>query len=150
LYRDYQYALFNQAAYARIGISPFISTITKLMLSHVSNTSTSIGSPLFSFFSAHDNSIASILGYFNFDNFRWPPYASNIIFELWKSNSFVDSDSDSNYPGIFVRFLYNGQLLSLSSAGCSDPAACSLDQFLQYTNSLSSQNIDQQCQSKNY
>lgn len=54
-------------------------------------------------YSAHDDSIGVLLGALQTQDYRWPPYASNLIFELWRK-------SDGEH---YVRVLYNGVALQL-------------------------------------
>jgi len=51
-------------------------------------------------YSAHDETVSSVLGAIGADDLRWPPYASNLAFELWE----VDGGS------LVVRVRYNGQV----------------------------------------
>ncbi|KAI8070403.1 histidine phosphatase superfamily [Gongronella butleri] len=59
-----------------------------------------------SLYSAHDNTVVMLLGAFNAsdDAMLWPPFASNLIFELW------EHQNGGNHT---VRVLYNGQVLQL-------------------------------------
>ncbi|KAK9767187.1 hypothetical protein K7432_003186 [Basidiobolus ranarum] len=74
----------------------------------------------FEIFSGHDDTIFGLLGLLKAKDMRWPPFASNIIFELWKSHK--------NY---YVRVLYNGEVLEVKHAWCK-LNACPFDKFLGY------------------
>lgn len=58
----------------------------------------------FILFSAHDTTIAYLNAVMQINQVAWPPYASNLIFEVWKSNKLKTA---------FIRVLYNGQILKL-------------------------------------
>ncbi|KAJ1825578.1 hypothetical protein LPJ73_009228, partial [Coemansia sp. RSA 2703] len=56
-------------------------------------------------------------------NMLWPPYASNILLELWKK-------SDGSRV---IRVIYNGQVLKLQKGHeWCDLNACPVDTFLSY------------------
>ncbi|KAF9149423.1 Acid phosphatase-like protein 2, partial [Actinomortierella ambigua] len=64
----------------------------------------------FTLFSAHDDTVTSVLGVLKSKDMRWPPYASNVLFELWKvpcenTHHGCGSTDNDNY---FVRVFYNG------------------------------------------
>ncbi|KAI3657019.1 hypothetical protein MP638_007291 [Amoeboaphelidium occidentale] len=53
-------------------------------------------------YSGHDSTIAPLLGAFQINDGRWPPFASNVVIEL-----FEDSNDRENY----VRMKYNGSIV---------------------------------------
>jgi hypothetical protein len=69
-------------------------------------------------FSGHDDTIGGILAALQVKDWGWPPYASNILIELWKGEN-----------GYAVRVIYNGKQLQLPF--CSDEL-CPLDVFEQF------------------
>jgi len=113
---DFEYSyLFskgeNSMKYLKVGIGYFLREI-------INNMGRTLGSkhdrdmsntPNFYIFSAHDNSVAPIMGALGVEPMEWPPYASNLIFELWKDN---ESNSDSiNFNDYVVRVIYNGKVI---------------------------------------
>ncbi|KAJ3105924.1 hypothetical protein HDU97_007270 [Phlyctochytrium planicorne] len=54
------------------------------------------------FYSAHDLTLAALLGVLDADDRRWPPYASSLIFELWGGGK-----------EFFIRIVYNGRPVPL-------------------------------------
>ena len=53
-------------------------------------------------YSGHDTTLLPLLSALGIDISNWPPYASNIIFELYRKN--VSGKSE-----YFVKVLYNGE-----------------------------------------
>jgi len=58
----------------------------------------------------HDDVLMSLLALFRYKNLRWPPYASNLILELWKSKDSDDGGASikksiTNTSIVFVREL---------------------------------------------
>ncbi|ORX78455.1 phosphoglycerate mutase-like protein [Anaeromyces robustus] len=113
---DFEYGyIFSKAEHSKkyltVGIGYFLREI-------INNMGSTVGSkhdrdlsktPSFYIFSAHDNSVAPIMGALGVEPMEWPPYASNLIFELWKDN---DSNIDSvNFNDYVVRVIYNGEVI---------------------------------------
>ncbi|ORX58376.1 phosphoglycerate mutase-like protein [Piromyces finnis] len=113
---DFEYGyLFSKAKYSdkylKTGIGYFLREI-------INNMGSTVGSkhdrklnntPSFYILSGHDNSIAPILGALGNEPMEWPPYASNLIFELWRDNK---SNYDSvDFNDYVVRVIYNGQVI---------------------------------------
>jgi len=113
---DFEYSyLFSKGEhskkYLKVGIGYFLREI-------INNMGNTVGSkhdrnisntPSFYIFSAHDNSVAPIMGALGVEPMEWPPYASNLIFELWKDD---ESNSDSvNFNDYVVRIIYNGEVI---------------------------------------
>eukprot|EP00727_Mastigamoeba_balamuthi_P008410 m51a1_g4191 hypothetical protein (403) ;mRNA; r:401671-403001 len=73
------------------------------------------GSPKYGLFSAHDTSVTALMAVLGHDE-RWPPYASNVVLELWSAGDGRD----------YVRVQYNGELRH--PVGCRD-ALCTWDEF---------------------
>jgi hypothetical protein len=74
----------------------------------------------FFLYSGHDTTLSLILGALNVSNFSWPPYASNLVFELWRDHGTT-----------FVRVIYNGQPLTTQDNWC-DLSKCPLSTFEAY------------------
>jgi len=113
---DYEYGyIFSKAEhsdqYLKAGIGYFLREI-------INNMGSSLGSkhdrdlnhtPSFYIYSTHDNSVAPIIGALGVEPMEWPPYASNLIFELWRDN---ESNPDSvNFNDYVVRVIYNGRVI---------------------------------------
>lgn len=64
---------------AKLKIGPFLRDLTEHMLSPKSQLKIKV-------FSAHDTTISSLLNGLNLKSFAMPPYASNLIFEIYASN----------------------------------------------------------------
>jgi len=113
---DFEYGyLFSKAEnskkYLKLSIGYFLREI-------INNMGKTVGSkhdrnisrtPSFFIFSAHDNTVAPVMGALGVEPMEWPPYASNIIFELWKDDkSNMDSIDFNDYV---VRVIYNGKVI---------------------------------------
>jgi hypothetical protein len=65
-----------------------------------------------------DDTLGGLLSAVQAAGWSWPPYASNMLWELWQ-----DEAQHSSY---FVRVLYNGMVLPLPFCSMSD---CPLSEF---------------------
>lgn len=70
------------------------------------------------FFSGHDTVIAPVLAYLDAYDCKWPPFASRLVIEVWKRDEHR-----------FLRFIYNGQVVSNKISGCSVEGLCPLKIF---------------------
>ena len=61
------------------------------------------GRRVFVHYSGHDSTISALLSALDISYGRRPPYASRVVFELWKATQHEDDH--------IVRVLYNGQLV---------------------------------------
>ncbi|KAJ1941123.1 hypothetical protein EC988_006845 [Linderina pennispora] len=121
--------------YMRLAIGSFLATLRDQIQDHVSGAAKT---PKFSLYSAHDSTVATILGALKASNadMLWPPYASNTLFELWKKN-------DGNHV---VRIIYNGRILQLQDGfKWCDLSSCPLDKFNKYLEALVPTDITAQC-----
>ncbi|KAI9297429.1 phosphoglycerate mutase-like protein [Neoconidiobolus thromboides FSU 785] len=75
------------------------------------------------YYSAHDTSIIPLLGAINATDMRWPPYSSNMQFELWKKDC-TSKDLDQFH----LRAFYNGN--PLITSWCN--GTCKLTSFLNF------------------
>jgi hypothetical protein len=87
----------------------------------------------FRYYSAHDSTVNALLITLDVlndgdDDQTWPPFASNIIFELWKDTSSSSSSSSSFNSNYFVKVFYLGKLLKLPISR-GDDNKCSLNDF---------------------
>ncbi|KAF9901362.1 Acid phosphatase-like protein 2 [Lobosporangium transversale] len=117
----------------QLGIGPLASDIKQnLLIAKEGNSKVRL-----SFYSGHDTTIQPLLGMFDAEDQQWPPYASNIILELWKSS-----------PGEhFVRVLYNGEVLDVKSNWC-DLEWCPFDTFIKYLDRFILKDLMAKCQSQ--
>lgn len=88
----YQYKLSPYAdEFIRLVLGPFFKQLTADIVGVVARAAVSpegpraAGIPKLHIFSAHDSTISPLLGSLKMpdDHYNWPPYASNIIWELW-------------------------------------------------------------------
>ncbi|CAM9174758.1 unnamed protein product [Phaeothamnion confervicola] len=99
--------------------------------------------------STHDDMVGAVLGALNFTGWDWPPFASNIVFELWavvdNSDDGESGDSgggggdvdgggnggeaDGACPEYVVRVVYNGRVMPLPFCGEATATECPWRQF---------------------
>lgn len=81
-------------------------------------------------YSGHDTTISPLLGSLLLPDemFYWPPYASNILFEMWTETEAYEPDSP--FSSFIVRVLYNGEVIPLS--WCGGAELCPLAEFVSY------------------
>ncbi|ORY02207.1 phosphoglycerate mutase-like protein [Basidiobolus meristosporus CBS 931.73] len=84
-----------------------VGWIMRNILSGIQLTRHSEAKAKFEIFSGHDDTIFGLLGLLKAKDMRWPPFASNIIFELWR-----------NHKNYFVRVIYNGEVLEVKNSWC--------------------------------
>lgn len=72
------------------------------------------------------------------DDGLWPPYASMIIFELYKV--------PSSASGFAIRVIFNGNVLNLRY--CSNQALCDYDEFSNYIATVVPTDVAKQCASR--
>ncbi|KAF9426769.1 Acid phosphatase-like protein 2 [Entomortierella beljakovae] len=113
----------------RLGMGPIAKDIKANLMNAKAN-----GKNRFSLYSGHDTTILPLIGMFDGSDVSWPPYASNILVELWKSPK----------DELFVRVLYNGAILQTKSNWC-DLEWCPLDTFVQYLDTFIVQDMATSC-----
>jgi hypothetical protein len=79
----------------RLAVGYFVQELTQFLA-----TAGKTGAPVYGLFSAHDSSLSTLLGALGYQE-MWPPYASQLIVEVW---------SDTASQEVFTRVLYNGDL----------------------------------------
>ncbi|KAG0317341.1 Acid phosphatase-like protein 2 [Dissophora globulifera] len=114
----------------QLGIGPLTSDIKQNLLAASGN-----GKIRFHFYSGHDTTILPMLGMLDSTDLRWPPYASNLLIELWKS------PSGENY----VRVLYNNAIIQTKSEWC-DLEWCPLKTFVDYLDRFIVKDLTKLCQ----
>ncbi|KAG0228294.1 hypothetical protein BGW42_002286 [Actinomortierella wolfii] len=101
----------------------------------------------FTLFSGHDDTITTVLGVLKSKDIRWPPYASNVLFELWKvpCESIQNGCNSTNDDAYFVRAFYNGEVVE---ATWCDLSWCPYETFLAHLNSFIPDDIFNECNPK--
>ncbi|KAF9180108.1 Acid phosphatase-like protein 2 [Haplosporangium sp. Z 11] len=113
----------------QLGIGPLSSEIKQNLLNAKGRSKVR-----FSLYSGHDTTILPMLGMLDSADLRWPPYASNLLIELWKSPKGEH----------FVRVLYNHRILETQSDWC-DLAWCPLDTFVAHLDRFIVKDISTLC-----
>ncbi|KAG0211710.1 Acid phosphatase-like protein 2 [Mortierella sp. NVP41] len=102
----------------QVGFGPAVAMIRKNLVRAMDKNP---DQALFSLYSGHDTTITPLLGVLDSLDMRWPPYASNVLIELWETPSKEQ----------FVRALYNNRVVETKSNWC-DLSWCPLQTFFQH------------------
>ena len=99
-------------------ISQVIAEVAKLIDDNYAQTSSKLV-----LFSGHDTVISPLLSTLGIHDWRWPPYASRLVFELWNDRdgiqySAAESKLFSKFDNYFIRVLYNGEDLTSKVKFC--------------------------------
>jgi hypothetical protein len=97
----------------QLAIFPFLKEVISRLNASASEvvTGTMVDAPPFVLYSGHDTVVAPLLSALGAYDCRWPPYASRVVFELWK---------DVETTSVFVRLLFNGKPLTHLITSCRD------------------------------
>ncbi|PIA19164.1 phosphoglycerate mutase-like protein [Coemansia reversa NRRL 1564] len=119
--------------YTRLNIGSFVGTLREQMQGYIAGKT---GKLKFALYSGHDSTIWPLLSMLGADNKSnlWPPYASNLAFELWKKQD----------GSRVVRVIFNGQILALKDNWC-DMNACPLEKFFGYIDDFIPSDIASEC-----
>ncbi|KAJ2826729.1 hypothetical protein FBU31_003365 [Coemansia sp. 'formosensis'] len=121
--------------YVRLVIGSLLGTLKDQVQEHIAGKT---GNLKFALYSGHDTTVAPLVAMLQASNknMLWPPYASNILFELWKKND----------GSRVVRVIYNGQVLKLQPEfEWCDLNACPLDTFYKHLDEYIPENIVTEC-----
>jgi len=119
-------------------VSHIVQKISKLIDEIHDNVTVSTKMVLFS---GHDTVLSPLLSMLGIHDWRWPPYASRLVFELWQDTSGVkhqptDSNILSKFGNYFIRVLYNGKDLTSKVKFCEgqivDSQLCPASAFVKY------------------
>ena len=67
----------------------------------------------FNYFSTHDSTVLALLTSLNLvyeNNYRWPPFAAALKYELWKNGKKMSDKSKDALDNYYVRIFYLGQV----------------------------------------
>jgi acid phosphatase len=143
-------SLSDSAEYNRLSLGYFMGELHDRLLNAVngfslisegnSRGSASVQPSKFELFSGHDDTIYGLIGILMSKDLRWPPYASNLIFELWEDKKpNVRPHSVENY---LVRILYNGRPLPTDWCNFN---ACPLKTYLDHVEKYIVRDLDTAC-----
>ncbi|KND04209.1 uncharacterized protein SPPG_01642 [Spizellomyces punctatus DAOM BR117] len=131
--------LFAEGPFAKelvtISIGDWLREIRNLMEAHEQRNEDRVH---FSLYSGHDTTVAPLLGALGARGrqMNWPPYASNILIELWKQ-------AKVDHEALFVRVLYNGEPLDVEWC---DLSWCSLSEFKKHIGQFVPVELVKECQ----
>ncbi|KAJ1921832.1 hypothetical protein GGI09_002409 [Coemansia sp. S100] len=121
--------------YLRLVTGSLLGTLKDQVQEHIAGKT---GNLKLALYSGHDSTIWPLLAAFQASNknMLWPPYASNILFELWKKND----------GSRVVRVIYNGQVLKAQPEfEWCDLNACPLDTFYKHLDEYIPESIVTEC-----
>ncbi|KAK9767008.1 hypothetical protein K7432_003483 [Basidiobolus ranarum] len=114
----------------RLGIGLFLAELRQSLRNSIDKSKKSPAK--IEIFSGHDTTVQPLLGILKSDDFRWPPYASSFIIELWQ-----DKEGKA-----FIRALFNG--VALKSPVC-DFNFCPMETFLKHIDDYVPRDILEEC-----
>ncbi|KAG0029930.1 Lysophosphatidic acid phosphatase type 6 [Podila clonocystis] len=115
----------------QLGIGPLAQEIKRNLVAAKDGTT----KVLLSLYSGHDTTLSPLLGMLDSADMRWPPYASNMLVELWKSGSGEH----------FVRVIYNHKVVETKSGWC-DLSWCPLEKFTTHLDRFYVADLFKECQ----
>ncbi|KAF9577341.1 hypothetical protein BGW38_007499 [Lunasporangiospora selenospora] len=115
----------------QLGMGPLAKDIRKNLLNAQNEDDLK-----FKLYSGHDTTLAPLLGLLDGADMRWPPYASNLLIELW-----------SSHGEYFVRVIYNQEFVKTQSDWC-DLEWCPLDKFVAYLGKFVLDDLTEKCLKK--
>lgn len=90
-----------------------------------SSSSSSAQAPRMYLYSGHDSTIMPILSALGVDLSTWPPYTSNLVFELWELPATeAGGKAGKKPPQHVVRVLYNREELGIPHAAPGGAPCC--------------------------
>ncbi|KAG0345079.1 hypothetical protein BG004_003977 [Podila humilis] len=117
----------------QMGIGPLAQEIKHNLLAAKDGSS----KVLLRLYSGHDTTLTPLLGMLDSADMRWPPYASNMLVELWKTKE----DGGKH----FVRVIYNNKVVETRSEWC-DLSWCPLETFTAYMDKFFVPDLESACQ----
>ncbi|KAI9501773.1 hypothetical protein GGI26_005710 [Coemansia sp. RSA 1358] len=121
--------------FTRLYIGSFVGTLRDQIAERIAGKT---GNLKFALYSGHDSTVWPLLSVLDASdqNSLWPPYASNLIFELWKKN-------DGKHV---IRVIFNGKTLELQKDNqWCDMNACPVDKFYNYLEKFVPDDITAEC-----
>jgi acid phosphatase len=126
----------NQEA-VRLSIGRFVNELKHKMDKRVNGES----EVKIAVYAGHDSTIAPLLGAFDVNDGKWPPFAANIVFELFENESHKH----------FVRVKYNGQPVHVPHCRAAgkyhdkDKSLCTVEAFFELMNRSIPKDFDKEC-----
>lgn len=132
------YTVFKKSKEAvRLGIGRLVNEIAINIQSKIKGLSKDLKLIVFS---GHDTSIAPLLAAFDVLGDEWPPFASNIILEL-----FEEKQSPNKHH---VRLIFNGNYMKMPACKSTidgRPELCPINEFLEMCEKLTPKNYTLEC-----
>jgi len=118
------------------------------MVNHLQMKAQEKNSLKFVEYSGHDSTVAPILAAYEVFDHKWPPFASNIILELYKDTAPANPKDHNVENNHYVRMLYNNEALKIP--GCQETAVeggflCPLSTFLALSKKVIPENYEEAC-----
>lgn len=124
--------LYNNSRYAKLAISQFTTLLRDILLANQNDKGHQASIHLWS---GHDTTLIPILGAYIPDVWdkKWPPYASLITLEVYRSSTEHVSRQLKPYENLWFRLIYNGKLVTHGIHGCTKKDLCNFRYFFHAT-----------------
>lgn len=131
----------------KISCGQLLNLLKNNIVLSLSNDKNDLHYHKFRYYSAHDSTLNALLAAFDLiddNNHSWPPFAANIIIELWKNGANANKNED-----YFVKIYYCGKLVTIPTCKNSN-SSCNVDEFINIleANSVEKHEYDRICQEK--
>lgn len=140
-WRTLQAILEQDPLHSRLRSGPLVTDIFNLLELQPSRNSTAGRHGQLAVFGAHDTTIAYLHAALKTRVREWPPYASNLIFELWRP-----LPPPAGQSAAFVRAIYNGAVVQFSWATRHSDGLVSWAEFRAYCDHLIPADHRSECQ----
>ncbi|KAJ3280202.1 Acid phosphatase-like protein 2 [Borealophlyctis nickersoniae] len=96
------------------------------------------------YYSAHDTTISALLGVLRGDDRRWPPYASSLVWEVWRPDEGGEDQGEH-----LLRLIYNGDVVRVPWCQARDPRdGCTVTAFMEYIEKFLPVDMEKECEER--
>lgn len=127
---NHMYAYPSMQEAAKVGIGFFVKEMFKEVADMMDNES----KLKFILYSGHDVTLMPLQLAFNISDGVWPPYASQLIFEVYQM-------SDNSFS---LRILYNGKVQKMPF--CNNKEMCDMDTVERHLATIEPESVEKNCQ----
>ena len=107
----------NYTGIADVATHPMLIQIAKRMINKSQHKSTL----KFVLYSGHDSTVTPLLLNLGVhDRTRWTPYATRVVFELWRDTLLESSKQADSMDNFYFRLLVNGKVVTSKMKFCGD------------------------------
>ena len=107
----------NYTGIADVASNPMLIQMAKRMIDKTQQKS----ALKFVLYSGHDTTVTPLLINLGVhDETRWTPYATRVVFELWRDTLADTSEQKDSADGFYFRVLVNGEIVTNKMKFCGD------------------------------